>query len=100
MRIMVTSSDGIATDRIRAYTEYRMFKSAARYGAIIRTIHVDFSRDGRDRDGVACTVLIDLVPSGQVKAQSRAAHPIAAIDKVCDRAGRLLSRRDTQSVSS
>ncbi|MGH9418952.1 MAG: HPF/RaiA family ribosome-associated protein [Thermoanaerobaculia bacterium] len=97
---MVTGSDGIATDRIRAYTEYRMFTSVARYGAIIRTIRVDVGRDGRDRDGVACTVLIDLVPSGQVKTQARASHSIAAIDRVCDRAGRLLGRRETQSVSS
>jgi ribosome-associated translation inhibitor RaiA len=99
MRIMVTGSDDIATDRIRAYTEYRVFKSAARYGATIRGIHVDFSRDRRDRGGVACSVLIDLVPSGQVKTHARAPHPIAAVDKVCDRVGRLLGRRETRSVS-
>lgn len=100
MHIMVTGGDGIATDRIRAYTEYRIFKSAARYGAIVRTIHVAVRRDENDRDGVMCTVLIDLQPSGRVKTQARGAHPTAAIDKASDRAGRLLGRRQTQSLSS
>ena len=100
MRIMVTGSEAIATGRIRAYTEYRMFKSVARYAAIVRTIHVDFCRDQGAGDSVVCAVLVDLVPSGQLKTQARASHPIAAIDKVCDRAGRLLGRRETQSVSS
>jgi ribosome-associated translation inhibitor RaiA len=100
MRIMLSGAHDLVTDRMRAYTEYRMFTSIARYGALVQAIYVTLQPRARNREGFLCGVVIDLGPSGQVKVQARGAHPTAAIDRVCERAGRLLGRREAQSISS
>jgi ribosome-associated translation inhibitor RaiA len=100
MRIMLSGANDIVTDRMRTYTEYKMFTSIARYGALVRAVYVTLQRRGRKREGFLCGVVIDLGRSGQIKIQARGGHPIAAIDRVCERAGRLLGRRDPQSISS
>lgn len=100
MRIMLSGANDLVTDRMRAYTEYRMFTSIARYGTAIRAVYVTLQPRAPKREGFLCGVVIDLSPSGQVKLQAHAAHPTAAIDKVCERAGRLLGLREAQSISS
>jgi ribosome-associated translation inhibitor RaiA len=100
MRIVLSGANDIVTDRMRTYTEYKMFTSIARYGALVRAVYVALQRRARNREGFLCSVVIDLARSGQIKVQARGAHPIAAIDRVCERAGRPPGRRDPQSTSS
>lgn len=100
MRIMFSGANDIVTDRVRAYTEYRMFTSIARYGNLVRAVQVTLRPRAHNREGFLCEVVIDAAPSGQIKVQARGTHPTAAIDRVCERAGRLLGQRDAQSISS
>ena len=100
MRITLSGANDIVTDRMRAYTRCRMFINIARYGATVRTVFVTLQRRARNRDGFLCAVLIDLGTCGQIRARALGPHPIAAIDRVCERVGRLLGRRGAQSISS
>jgi ribosome-associated translation inhibitor RaiA len=100
MRIVLSGANDIVTDRMRTYTEYKMFTSIARYGALVQAIYVTLQPRARNREGFLCGVVIDLGPPGQIKLQARGAHPTAAIDRVCERTGRLLGRREAQSISS
>ncbi len=96
MRIMLTSGL-VMSDQLRAYTEYRLFTSIARYGSLVRGAHVTLRRDP---DAFLCAVVIDLASSGQLKTRARAPHPSAAVDKAANRTAALLARRALQPVSS
>ena len=96
---MLSGGDDIVTDRIRAYTEYRMFTSIARYGTRVRGVYVTLQRRTHHRKGFLVSVVIDLGRTDQIKTQALGPHPTAAIDRVCERAERLLGARDTQGNS-
>jgi ribosome-associated translation inhibitor RaiA len=97
MQFMLTG-DGLAvSNQLRAYAEYRFFTRIARYASAIRVVQMTVRCDG---DAYFCTAAVDPARAEGFTVQARALHPNAAIDKVADRAARLLSRRDRQPVSS
>ena len=93
MRINVSGADTAVTDEKRAYAEYRFFTSIAAHVARVRAVDVVVRRDGAKCPPFLCTVTIDLGPSGRIKTQARAVHPIAAMDRAADRAAWLVARR-------
>jgi ribosome-associated translation inhibitor RaiA len=102
MRITLSGVNFPVTDYQRVYAEYRFFRAIARHEALIRAIEVAVRRDGAANRPFLCTVTVDLVPSGTVKTQARAAHPTAAIDRAAERTAWLLERRmePTATVSA
>ena len=102
MRIDVIGEDETITAQVRAYAEYRLFATLARYTQLVRSVRVVLRRAGRDRTGnqIVCAVTVALEPSGYARA--RASKPLAygAIDRATERIGDLMSRRTAQRRSS
>jgi ribosome-associated translation inhibitor RaiA len=96
MQFLLTA-DGLAiSNQLRAYAEYRFFTKVARHASTISVVQITVRCDG---DVYFCTAAVDETRAEGFTVQARAAHPNAAIDKVADRAARLLSRRDRKPVS-
>jgi len=97
MQFRLTGNGLAISNQLRAYAEYRFFTSTARYASGVVVVQMTMRQDG---DVYFCAAVIDLAPSGALTIQARAPHPNAAIDRVAERAARLLSRRDLRPVSS
>jgi ribosome-associated translation inhibitor RaiA len=97
MQFRLTGNGLAISNQLRAYAEYRFFTSTARYASGFAVVQMTLRQEG---DVYFCTAVIDLAPSGVLTIQARAPHPNAAIDRVAERAARLLSRRDLRPVSS
>lgn len=93
MHITVSGMNMPVTDDTRGYAEYRLFSAAVPHAALVKSIDVVLARAAADRQAVSCMVRIDLIPSGQIIAQARAAQATAAVDRAADRAGWQLRRR-------
>jgi ribosome-associated translation inhibitor RaiA len=96
MQFRLTGNGLAISNQLRAYAEYRFFASTARYASGVAVVQMTLRQDG---DECFCTAVIDLAPSGVLTVQARAPHPNAAIDRVAERAARLLSQRDLRPVS-
>lgn len=97
MQFRLTGNGLAISNQLRAYAEYRFFTSTARYASGVAVVQMTLRQDG---DVYFCIAVIDLAPSGALSIQASAPHPNAAIDRVAERAARLLSRRDLRPVSS
>jgi len=97
MQFMLTGIGLAISHQLRAYAEYRFFTSIARYVTGVGAVDVALRLDG----GVyRCTAAIELPSFGPITIQAHAPHPNAAIDRVAERAARLLNRREPQSTVS
>jgi ribosome-associated translation inhibitor RaiA len=94
MQFMLTGSGLTISNQLRAYAEYRFFTSIAPYASGLAVVQMTLPQDG---DVYFCTAAIDLAGPGALTIQTRAPHPNAAIDRVAERAARLLSRRTVSS---
>jgi ribosome-associated translation inhibitor RaiA len=92
MRINV-SVNAPVSDETRAYAEYRFFTAIAPHFARVRGIEVTVREDARANRRFLCTATVELGHAGEVKAQARAAHPSAAIERAADRIAALIKRR-------
>jgi len=97
MQFMLTGIGLAISSQLRGYAEYRFFTSIARYATGVGAVQMTMRLDGHV---YLCTAAIDLGRSGPLTIQARAAHPNAAVDRVAERAARILSRRASQSISS
>jgi ribosome-associated translation inhibitor RaiA len=102
MRIDVIAEDETITAQVRAYAEYRLFATLARYSQLVRSVRVVLQRGGRDRTAnqIVCAITVALEPSGYARA--RASKPLAygAIHRATERIGDLMSRRTARRRSS
>lgn len=91
MRIIVTAEEGLS-GQTRAYAEYRVFSSLARFGADVceTTVSLEPPRDGA---AAACRVAVSLCSGVRVRIRARGRHPHDAIDKAAGRAGDMVRRR-------
>jgi hypothetical protein len=94
MRIHVSAPTGLATPQMRAYAEYRVFASLARFGEHVRsaTVTLNPAAAGADR-GVICLVDIDVGGGSPLRCRSAEPHAADAIDRAADRSRRALERR-------
>jgi hypothetical protein len=97
MRISVIGSDGLTTEQVRAYAEYRVFAALARFGRSIRAASVILQRV--PNGAVRCIVGIE-IDDESVQCTSTEPHVIGAIDRAADDVRRALSLRARQEVSS
>jgi ribosome-associated translation inhibitor RaiA len=97
MQFIFTGNGLAIPNQLRAYAEYRFFTRIARYASTIGVVQMTVRCDG---DVYFCSAAVDQAQADGFTVQAQAPHPNAAIDKVADRAARLLSRRDPQPVSS
>jgi ribosome-associated translation inhibitor RaiA len=95
MRIEVIDQDKTITEQVRAYAEYRLFATLARYAQLVRSVRMVLQRVGRDRTGeqTVCSVTVALEPSGCARARARRPAVHSAIDRATERIGDLMSRR-------
>jgi ribosome-associated translation inhibitor RaiA len=97
MEFMLTGNGLAISNQLRAYAEYRFFTRIARYAKAIGVVQMTVRCDA---DVYFCTAAVDPGRVEGFTVRARAPHPNSAIDRVADRAARLLSRRDRQPISS
>lgn len=81
--------------QVRAYVEYRMFSAVSRFGRAcarltIRLEELDSKRTGPQ---YRCSVVLDLMPAGRIRASATAHRLYAAIDVAADRLASGVERR-------
>ena len=91
MRILVRAGEGFSV-QTRAYAEYRVFSSLARFGADVceTTVSLEPPRVGAY---AACQIAVSLCSGIRVRVRARGRHLHVAIDKAAGRAGHLVQRR-------
>jgi hypothetical protein len=100
MRIHIRAPAGLATAQMRAYAEYRVFASLARFGADVRGAIVTLdSALPDDRGAVTCLVDVDLGGPRTLRFRSTEPHAADAIDRAAERVRRALERRSRQAVT-
>ena len=99
MHISITGSEGLTTDQVRVYAEYRVFAALARFGRSIREASVSLVVLAGDRE-VSCAIDVDLGEGDIVRCGSTDPHVIGAFDRAAERTRRTLERRAKQEVPS
>ena len=98
MNISVVDIGGMFGRQTRAYAEYRIFSSVARFGTVIHEADVSLT-SARARAGARCTVALTVDAGGRLRASARGRHVYDAINRAADRIGEEL-RRHTSITSS
>lgn len=97
MHIDVTDIGRTFGRQTRAYAEYRIFSSLARFSDVVREAAVSLRPSAQDRS-VVCSVLVGLEAGVPVRVTARGRHAYDAINRAADRLGPAL-RRHTQVAS-
>lgn len=95
MRIDVTDIARTFGRQTRAYAEYRVFASLARFSALVREAAVSLTPVAKGHS-VVCSVLVSLEKGVPVTVSARGRHAYDAINRVAHRMGPTL-RRHTQA---
>ncbi len=80
----------------RAYAEYRVFSSLARFGHIVDSVTVELNR--AERQFVVCVVMVSTTDGRRVRIESRGRHPYDAINRAADRVSDVVRRHDRGAV--
>ena len=91
MRIEVTDIGRTFGRQTRAYAEYRIFSSLARFSEVVREAAVSLTPAVRGHS-VMYSVLVSLKIGPPVQITARGRHAYAAINRSADRLGRTLRR--------
>src|ERR1043166_5254367 len=91
MRVDVIG-DAAITEQTRAYTEYRMFATLARFSRAIRGVRVTIkkTRAKASMRNIACEVTVMLAPWGCVRTRLSGPEPYFIIDRAAERIGPLV----------
>lgn len=92
MRIAIAADEAFS-DQTRAYAEYRVFSSLARFSADVRDATVSLSTARRGTRAVICAVAVSTGCGAAVRVSARGRHAHDAIDRAAGRAGEHLRRR-------
>jgi hypothetical protein len=99
MRIDVTDIARTFGRQTRAYAEYRIFSSLARFSDVVRQAAVSLTPAGRDHT-VVCFVVVSFEVGLPVRVTARGRHAYDAINRVAHRIGPALRRRTLVAVAS
>lgn len=102
MQIDIVGENHIVTTEVRAYAEYRVFATLARYAAIVRSARVVLrpAEPGPTGRSILCTLTVFLEPSGFVRVRARRPVAHGAINRAADRLSELMSRRTAQRTTA
>ena len=92
MKIDVTDIARTFGGQTRAYAEYRIFASLARFSTLVREAAVSLTPAAKGHS-VVCSVLVSLEPGVPVTVSACGRHAYDAINRVAYRLGRMLRRR-------
>ena len=81
----------------RAYAEYRVFSTLARFGHIVHSATVELSR--AERQFVVCVVTVSTDDGRRVRIEARGRHPYDAINRAADRVSDVVRRHDCDAVA-
>ena len=91
MRISVTDIGSTFGRQTRAYAEYRIFSSVARFGDVVHEATVSLT--ARRAGGAArCVVSVSVDDNGCVRVSARGRHAYDAINRAAERIGAALRR--------
>src|SRR5687768_13881167 len=96
MKIEVTDIARTFGRQTRAYAEYRIFSSLARFSDVVHEAAVSLTRTTSGHT-VRCSVAVSFEMGRTVCVTARGRHPYDAISRVADRIGPVL-RRHTQGA--
>jgi len=101
MRIEVTGKNDSVTPEMRAYAEYRLFATLARYARVIRRVSVVLgSADPEAAGHLTCDVDVSLQASGSARVLAHGPHMHAAIDLAAERIGYVSDRLEASNGDS
>ena len=99
MRISVTDIGRRFGRQTRAYAEYRIFSSVARFGDVVH--EADVSLTSRRAAGAArCVVALTVDGGGHLRVSARGRHVYDAINRAAERIGQELRRYTAITLSS
>lgn len=101
MRIAVTDVGRTFGRQTRAYAEYRIFSSLARFSPVVREVDVSLTPAGRtDGLGAVCVVVIIVGDGLRVQVRAVGRHAYDAINRAAQRSGEALRRHTDVQLSS
>jgi hypothetical protein len=99
MRISVTDIGCTFGRQTRAYAEYRIFASLARFSNVVHEAGVSLT--SRPLGGPArCVVSLTVNDGGRLRVSARGRHVYDAINRAAERAGEELRRHTAVTLSS
>jgi ribosome-associated translation inhibitor RaiA len=99
MRIAVTDIGRTFGRQTRAYAEYRVFSSLARFSEVVREANVALTPLSREGDAVRCLVTIIREDGDRLRVSARGRHAYDAINRAAQRIGDA-ARRHTEVAAS
>ena len=99
MKIDVTDISRTFGRQTRAYAEYRIFASLARFSAFVREAAVSLTPATKGHS-VVCSVLVSLEQGVPVTVSARGRHAYDAINRVAHRIGPMLRRHTSVALPS
>ena len=91
MRISVTEIGCTFGRQTRAYAEYRIFSSVARFSDVVREAGVSLT-SGPDDGAARCVVALVVNEGGRLRVSARGRHVYDAINRAAERIGEELRR--------
>jgi ribosome-associated translation inhibitor RaiA len=99
MRISVTEIGCTFGRQTRAYAEYRIFSSVARFSDVVREAGVSLT-SGREDGAARCVVSLVVNEGGRLRVSARGRHVYDAINRAAERIGEELRRHAGIPLSS
>lgn len=92
MTIAVTEVGHTFGRHTRAYADYRVFSSLARFSDIVRKVTVSLTSSPVDGESVVCCVAVTIGEGTRIRITARGCHANEAIDRASERMGDALRR--------
>lgn len=99
MRIEVTARGSEFEDQTRAYAEFRVFSTLARFSEVVEHASITLRRASADRHAVLCVVGVTLACGTRARISARGRHAYDAIDRAAGRVADVLRRRARVAVT-
>lgn len=99
MRVSVTDIGCAFGRQTRAYAEYRIFSSVARFGDVVHAAEVSLISQ-RAVAAARCVVALTLDDGGRLRVATRGRHAYDAINRAAERIGHELRRHTAITLSS
>jgi ribosome-associated translation inhibitor RaiA len=101
MRISVTDVAYAFGRQTRAYAEYQIFSTLARFSDVVRDADVSLT-SSRPTEGprALCVVVVTVADGGRVRVRARGRHVYDAINRAAQRIGDALRRNTDIGLSS